>query len=147
MIDVATILEGKHGERFWGKVLKTNACWVWIGSIDSYGYGQFSRYGKLHLAHRITYFHRYGETSKELDHLCRNPGCVNPEHLEAVTHAENMLRSSTTSRRTHCFRGHAFTPISTGLYVHPGGKKVRYCRICKVAGAKLLRDRKKVIGT
>jgi hypothetical protein len=66
----------------------------------------------------------------ELDHLCRNPGCVNPDHLEPVTHKENMLRgfnpSATNARKTHCHKGHFFDAENT--YIATTG--ARRCRTC-----------------
>ena len=67
---------------------------------------------------------------KELDHLCRNRKCVNPKHLESVTHRENILRGETimaeNARKTHCWRGH---PLSgKNLKLKPNGH--RQCRAC-----------------
>lgn len=69
----------------------------------------------------------------ELDHLCRNHGCVNPAHLEPVTHKENVLRGTSPAaghaKQTHCDRGHEFTPQNTLLY--DGGR--RRCKTCTLA--------------
>lgn len=70
-------------------------CWIWQRGLDNKGYGQIIRSGKRIRAH-VIYYRRYVDdvpTGMELDHLCRVPACCNPEHLEAVTHADNMRRA------------------------------------------------------
>lgn len=70
-------------------------CWLWPGTINkTTGYGHIHRLGKFFQAHRVvyTYFNGPIPTELELDHTCRNPPCVNPAHLEPVTHAVNMQR-------------------------------------------------------
>lgn len=69
-------------------------CWEWQANLIGTGYGQFRHCGRSKLAHRHEYEWRYGPIpyGLELDHLCRNKRCVNPDHLEAVTHTENMQR-------------------------------------------------------
>lgn len=131
-------------ERFWAKVaLLEDGCWAWLASSD-HGYGQFrvgGRKGRMIGAHVFAYTLLIGPipAGLELDHLCgpsdqrvpRNRWCVNPAHLEAVTHAVNTLRSpvapaAINSRKTHCVHGHAFDEANTHL--RPDGRQCRACR-------------------
>jgi hypothetical protein len=85
-------------DRLWSKVDKTDGCWLFTGALNNKGYGVIHERGKggtnLY-AHRVSYGLLVGPIPDdlELDHLCRVTRCVNPEHLEAVTHAENMRRA------------------------------------------------------
>ena len=80
-------------ERFWSKVNKTDTCWIWTAAKNQDGHGRF-RHGRLVLAHRFAYELLVGPIPKglDLDHLCQNPACVNPAHLEPVTRKENTRR-------------------------------------------------------
>lgn len=85
-------------QRFWAKVDVAGAdeCWLWIAYIDPHGYGRF-RVGSsapAALAHRVSYEFHVGPIPEglDIDHLCFVRACVNPAHLEAVTHTENMRR-------------------------------------------------------
>lgn len=71
-------------------------CLVWIGARIKTGYGQTRVGNRVHMAHRAYFELRVGPIPEglELDHLCRNRGCVNPDHLEPVTHKENLLRGT-----------------------------------------------------
>ena len=110
---------------FWDRVEKQeNGCWLWLNRTTR-------RYGKFRgqPVHRYAYelFKGSVPPGLELDHLCRNPYCVNPDHLEAVTHKENVLRgeanAAINARMTHCKNGH---PLPTDR--DRQGK--RRCQIC-----------------
>ncbi len=107
---------------FWARVAdwESEDCLEWPAYKNRNGYGVCSdQRFKTQLAHRISYIKFRGEIKNEmgLDHLCRNPACVNPRHLEPVTQRVNVLRGKVTGARnavaTHCAHGHAFTPENT----------------------------------
>ena len=123
----------KDARRFAHKFVvdSDTGCWEWTAG-KGLGYGQFWVNGKLRNAHRVVYEYLVGPVPEglELDHLCRNRGCCNPWHLEAVTHAENNLRgigiTAQNAIKTYCPEGHEYTEENT--YVH---RNKRYCRECK----------------
>lgn len=120
--------------------LERTGCWKWLGTIaGGTGYGQVSvtdglRHRTSSGAHRFSYEMFNGVSvlpGYDIDHLCRNPRCVNPSHLEPVTRRENVLRSPITApginaRKTHCPKGHEYTPENT--YLSNG--TWRRCRTC-----------------
>lgn len=110
-------------------------CWNWIAARtkSGLGYGLFSVRGKLHVAHRLSYEWFIDEIPEglQLDHLCRNMGCVNPDHLESVTlHENNVVRgqgkAAVNAKKTHCPKDHPFDDMNT--YVDKTGR--RHCREC-----------------
>lgn len=125
---------------FWDRVeLLPSGCWKWIGYRDRQGYGAGDFGGaKSRRAHRIAYEEVMGPipNGMHLDHLCRNPWCVNPMHLEPVTPRENVMRgfglAAINSRKTHCDRGHKFTTANT--YMALNGQRI--CRTCKMHWAR-----------
>lgn len=89
------ILTDADVARFWAKVRKSDECWLWTRPPGNHGYGQMGAAGTVLLAHRISYTIHRGDIPDGLtiDHLCHEKLCVNPEHLEVVTAAENVRRA------------------------------------------------------
>lgn len=117
-------------ERFWSKVDKREGgCWYWQGNRRRRGgYGSMFWQGSLQSSHRIAYQILIGPIPDGLvlDHLCREPACVNPDHLEPVTVAENSSRARRGKLATECSSGH---PMSGhNLVLRKDG--ARYCRSC-----------------
>jgi hypothetical protein len=127
--------------RLWEKVSPDPncGCWFWTGATSSrrLGYGTIYANGRHQPAHRVSYELFVGPVpvGLELDHLCRVPCCVNPDHLEPVTHQENTRRGTAgkvagalQQAKTHCPSGHPYTPENT--YYRANGH--RECRECSL---------------
>lgn len=140
--------------RFFDKVSmfdSPQSCWDWVGSRDKWGYALMRIDGKTRVAHKAIWEHFNGPVPDgyELDHTCKNSSCVKPDHLEAVTHSENISRGdwrrprgehgyfaptgrparalTPVPQRTHCKRGHEWTPENTEI----GSDGTRRCRECR----------------
>jgi hypothetical protein len=110
-------------------------CWEWIGYVDGSGYGRFrGRHRQWESAHRWFFEFLVGPVpdGMELDHLCRNRRCVNPRHLEPVTHRVNVLRGvsvpAVNATKSACPAGHRYTATNTYTY-----RGMRYCKACRHA--------------
>lgn len=105
-----------------------NGCWVWLGAARR-GYG---RYNTGELAHRISYALFVGKIPSGLtiDHICENKICVNPDHLEPVTIAENNHRRWRRHPKKFCAKGHPLTEDNTYARRRADGYIHRACKTC-----------------
>ena len=107
----------------------STSCWLWTGGHNDGGYPLFFANGLDVYAHRWAWQQVNGPVPDglELDHICRNRGCVRPSHLEAVTHLENMRRSP-LQNPSHCKHGH---PLSGDNLRRRRDTGQRCCRTCE----------------
>lgn len=125
--------------RFWSKVdqhsgvfVLDTECWLWTASDNGNGYPVYYHYKNQGYAHRYSWEQANSQLipeGLEIDHLCRNTRCIRPDHLEAVTHKINNLRSTSWAAvnaiKTHCPRGHEYTEENTRIR-----NGSRYCKVC-----------------
>lgn len=129
------ITPNERSDLFFAKVQTTGFCWEWTGCLQPNGYGQFWNGTRVVKSHRWAYEHLVGPipAGLDLDHLCRNRGCCNPDHLEPVTRSENLRRGLGAERlhhlndgQTHCKHGHELA--GENLVIRDSGR--RRCRAC-----------------
>lgn len=129
-------------ELFEANVERSPGCWGWRGPISTGGYARLNAEGRHGYAHRYAYEQRYGAIPDglQIDHLCRNRGCVNPTHLEAVTLQENLRRGLGGYGNPTCPKGH---PHDLNLMVRRNG--THYCRICNIERNRIYRALRKAM--
>jgi len=127
-------------DRFIAKVRVTPGCWLWTGAKQASGHGVF-RWGRLVMAHRYAYQAYLGSIPKGMvvRHKCDVAACVNPDHLELGTVADNNQDMMERGRyvnamrlKTHCPRRHPYNEENT--YIRPDGR--RKCRACDRKGVR-----------
>lgn len=126
-----------------GCTVMPSGCWEWHRYRNDAGYGCLSVGNKKTEAYRASYETFVGPvpTGLELDHLCRNRGCINPDHLEPVTKKVNVLRGfnacANNARKTRCKHGHELTAIVES------GRNRRRCLTCQDAAVARYQARKR----
>ncbi|MGH2619337.1 MAG: HNH endonuclease signature motif containing protein [Anaerolineales bacterium] len=130
-------------DSFWVLVDKSgpDGCWLWRGALNADGYGPHRKAWKL--------LRGSFPPGLESDHLCRVRSCVNPDHIEAVTHMENVSRGHYENNgkafaeyqrsKTHCPQGHAYA----GENLKIGWRGARVCRTCEGEKSRRYRDRRR----
>jgi hypothetical protein len=128
-------------------------CWLWTKRLNPRGYGEIGVGSAVDGSNRVAFAHRTSyeafvgsiPSGLELDHLCRVRCCINPAHLEPVTHAENLARGFAVYKvhraKTHCPRGHPYDADNTRLY-----QGRRFCKACGVRADRASRDAFKAAG-
>jgi len=141
-------LDSRTLQRFFDKIQQSRLCWEWTSAQDLHGYSLFWCKQKTRLAHRVSYeiFKGFVPHDLQIDHLCKNKKCVNPDHLELVTPQENMNRVDWKERitfnetKTHCPQGHEYT--GKNLLISCYGSRV--CKICKLQQSKESKRRARI---
>ena len=140
MITIPIVITKENRTRamsyFMSHIRASGNCWLWTGQIETEGYGRLhwplDDPNKKILAHRFSYVLYRGviPVHVEPDHICRNRSCVNPSHLELVTHQTNTRRgvgpTALNALKTHCLKGHKLCGSNLVPWVNSG----RECRTC-----------------
>ena len=115
-----------------------SGCWLWTFAPNSAGYGNISYQDKRMGAHRASHISFNGAIPESYDvhHVCNNRICVNPAHLEAVTHSVNMKAQKPRKRKAECVNGHSLT--LENVYEWKGN---RGCRTCRTSAWKRYREK------
>lgn len=125
-------------QRFLSHVETSTGCWTWRGYLNEGGYGRFTIMAEPVYAHRFSHEQFVGPIPDgfQVDHLCGNPSCVRPSHLEATPARTNNLRgrsrAAENARRSHCLNGHELTGDNVSITMNDGVPR-RRCRACSRA--------------
>lgn len=133
------------------KLKVVDGCWDFVGARTTAGYGTIWNGEKTIYTHRAMFEVMKGalKTGLVLDHLCRRPSCMNPHHLEQVTNRDNLIRGNVgknplswanRKRKTHCKKGHEYSPNNT--YIRPENNS-QGCIACRRANTKIQNDKRK----
>ncbi len=137
-------LTDKEFERLSRKFTVGDGCWEWTAAKTTAGYAELMVGSRMWYGHRLLHEMFIGPipAGYEVDHLCRNRGCVRPDHLEAVPPHINNARSDSFSavhaRKSHCPQGHPYDEANTRMY-----RGSRRCRACSRARCRARRQRLK----
>lgn len=129
--------------RLFSRISFTDDCWDWTGPFNPKGYGNFyetvNSVNTNRVAHRVVFEELFMDIPEglTLDHLCRNKVCVNPDHLEPVTLAENINRANIL--RTHCKWGHEMT--EDNIYIPPKRQNRKDCKKCRARRTRQFQDK------
>ena len=144
------VLNKRQHINFWAKIDKSGICWEWTGSKNNGGYGLFGLNYKMRSAHRVSYEIKWGKIPDGLviNHMCRNRGCVNPDHLEVVTQKVNVqkglagFKTGLKNRaKTHCPQNHEYTPDN----LTKQNNNKRNCKACNNDRIRARRARNKAL--
>lgn len=118
--------------------LVVNDCWEWVAGKNAGGYGCIYLAGKRWLAHRLMWETLVGQIpdDQQIDHLCRNRACCNPDHLEPVTQQVNIARGAKVKKRPECPEGHTYD-----VFIERRGGVERRCSRCETAKRRIRTER------
>ncbi len=144
---------GSLKEEFFKRVIIKDGCWEWTNRLLKSGYGNMKFNGKTLLAHRVSLIVHGFEIPERMcvDHICKNRGCINPNHLRIVTTRQNVLENSNgitakNKLKTNCLRGHELSYKNLGLTIDKNGANKRYCKQCKYDYKKQWKANRKALG-
>lgn len=108
-----------------------DACWPWVKSTASHGYGQTWDGITVRLAHRVAWTLVHGPIPQgmTIDHTCHNRRCCNPTHLRLLSNVANASDNGFATK-THCPHGHPYDGVNTRIRRKPDGRTFRVCRTC-----------------
>jgi hypothetical protein len=138
-------------ERAWNYISPEpmSGCWLWMGVLNGSGYARIRLGAHLIFVHRLFYefYKKPIPAGLTVDHICRVRCCVNPAHMDVVTHRENCLRgiapAAKHAKQTHCIHGHEFTAANTWRRRNGG----RLCLKCAVERSRRYYHEKKKLGS